>query len=62
MPQEQKLSDIKIDIYLDGDRENGIYMGEAEFGQVSEEASKIYGNDYLNTGFYLKWDKGEIYI
>ena len=53
------LKEIKIDIYLDGDRKSGIYLGQAKYGIESKEAEIIYGSDYLNTGFELKWDRGE---
>ncbi len=56
--QSADNDNINIEIYLDGDKENGIYFGTAEYGVTSNEAASIYGNDYLNSGFYLKWDKG----
>ncbi len=43
----------KIEIYLDGDRENGIFLGEAEYGLPSEELSLMYGKNFLYSGFSL---------
>ena len=43
----------KIEIYLDGDRENGIFLGEAEYGLPSEELSLMYGKNFLLSGFSL---------
>ncbi|MBM3708793.1 MAG: hypothetical protein FJW61_00020 [Actinobacteria bacterium] len=48
-----------IEIYLDGDRENGIYLGEAEYGLESSEAALIYGPDFSNFGFKLKFTSPE---
>ncbi|MFA5015183.1 MAG: DUF5050 domain-containing protein [Actinomycetota bacterium] len=57
--QSADNDNINIEIYLDGDKENGIYIGNAEYGVTSNEAASIYGNDYLNSGFYLQWNKGD---
>lgn len=40
-----------IEIYLDGDRKNGIYLGEASYGLTSKEAYTIYGEDFSESGF-----------
>jgi hypothetical protein len=45
-----------VEIYLDGNRENGIFLGEAEYGITSEEASMIYGEDFSDSGFLLSLD------
>ncbi len=45
-----------IEIYLDGNKEDGISLGEAIYGTVSEEASKIYGEDFSDSGFLLSLD------
>jgi len=42
-----------IEIYLDGDRQTGIFMGEAVYGMLSQEAFMIYGQDFSDTGFLL---------
>jgi len=59
-PDKEKLEETeglenisKIEIYLDGDRENGIFLGEAEYGLPSEEISLIYGKNFLYSGFSL---------
>ncbi len=56
-PDKEETEDFenisKIEIYLDGDRENGIFLGEAEYGLPSEELSLIYGKNFLYSGFSL---------
>jgi len=57
VPDKEETEDFenisKIEIYLDGDRENGIFLGEAEYGLPSEELSLIYGKNFLHSGFSL---------
>lgn len=57
-PQEELEQDkiTVIEIYLDGDRNNGIFLGEAEYGMTSQEAFMIYGQDFSETGFILAKD------
>ena len=57
VPEGEKSSDIeKIEIYLDGARENGgILLGEAEYGLPSPETSALYGEKFANSGFSLVW-------
>ena len=43
----------KIEIYLDGDKDNGIFLGEAQYGLPSEDITLIYGENFLNSGFSL---------
>lgn len=45
-----------IEIYLDGDRNNGIPLGEATYNMTSKEAFMIYGQDFSETGFILAKD------
>jgi len=42
-----------IEIYLDGNRDDGIFLGEAKYGLTSKEAFRIYGEDYSQSGFLL---------
>ena len=52
--EEQDPEEISaIEIYLDGDRNNGIPLGEAQYGMPSKEASTFYGEDFSDTGFLL---------
>ncbi len=46
----------KIEMFLDGDRENGIYMGDADYNLPSEDAASIYGQDFGDFGFELIFD------
>ncbi len=46
-----------MSLYLDGDRNTGIYLGNAVYGVKSDEAAKVFGDEYRNTGFYLEWDR-----
>ena len=43
----------KIEIYLDGNRDDGIFLGEAKYGLTSKEAYRIYGEDFSQSGFLL---------
>ena len=50
-PDQEKISTIEI--YLDGDRDNGIFLGEAAYGMTSKEAFTFYGENFSDTGFLL---------
>src|SRR4030066_534713 len=43
---EEKLENGTIEFYLDGDRENGIYLGKTVCDLESVEASVLYGEDF----------------
>lgn len=49
-----------IKIYLDGDMENGIYLGAAPYGIDSSRAMELYGPDLANTGFRFEWDSTDL--
>jgi len=53
-PDQDKIS--VIEVYLDGDRNNGIFLGEAVYGRTSKEAFMIYGQDFSETGYILAMD------
>lgn len=55
--EEEKSSSIeKIEIYLDGTRENGgILLGEADYGLSSPETAALYGEKFANSGYSLVW-------
>jgi Tol biopolymer transport system component len=44
-----------VKIYLDGDMENGIYLGAASYGTASSRAAELYGPDLADTGFSFRW-------
>ena len=44
----------KIEIYLDGNKESGIFLGNADIGLPSNDAALIYGEEFTNYGFDLK--------
>src|SRR3972149_5747006 len=53
-PEEQsgeELENETIELYLDGDRENGIYLGKTICDLESAHTSQLYGEDFKNTGF-----------
>lgn len=62
---EEELEEIRseqidtVEIYLDGTREYGIFLGEAEYGLESEEMTLIYGDEHLNSGFELDIENDE---
>src|SRR4030042_1305020 len=43
---EEKLENGTIEFYLDGDRENGIYLGKKVCDLESAEPSVLYGEDF----------------
>jgi TolB protein len=48
-----------IEVYLDGDRNSGIPLGEAAYGMTSQQAFVIYGQDFSETGYVLAIDNKE---
>jgi len=48
-----------IEVYLDGDRNSGIPLGEAVYGMTSQEAFMIYGEDFSESGYILAKDNNE---
>lgn len=42
-----------IEIYLDGNRDDGIFLGEAKYGLTSKDTFRIYGEDFSQSGFLL---------
>ena len=58
--EELDLESIQsIEIYLDGNRDDGIFLGEAQYGLISKDAYDIYGEDFSETGFILALDNEE---
>jgi Tol biopolymer transport system component len=53
--EKETLEDNTIRVFLDGDMENGIYLGETTCGDESAEAYNLYGEDFKNTGFTFTW-------
>ena len=60
-PQEEPDPDkiAVIEVYLDGDRNSGIPLGEAAYGMTSQQAFVIYGQDFSETGYVLAIDNKE---
>ena len=50
-PDPDKIS--AIEIYLDGPRDEGIFLGEAKYGLTSKDAYAIYGDRLSQSGFLL---------
>ncbi len=48
-----------IEIYLDGEKGSGIFLGEAIYGISSKEPYMIYGQDFSEVGFVLAIDNKE---
>jgi len=60
LEEEKEIPEIeKVEIYLDGDKENGIFLGEAEYGLHSEETTSIYGENLSDSGYNLTWENDE---
>jgi hypothetical protein len=49
-----------VKVYLDGDMENGIYLGAASYGLESSRARELYGEDFANTGFKFQWQNTDL--
>jgi Tol biopolymer transport system component len=58
--EEETIEDKTIRVFLDGDMENGIYLGETACGKESMEAYNLYGEDFKNTGFTFTWKNDDI--
>ncbi len=48
-----------IEIYLDGNRDDGIFLGEAKYGLTSKEAYSIYGEDFSESGYMFVLDNDD---
>src|SRR4030043_2433647 len=48
---EEEIKEGTMKFFLDGDMENGIYLGETLCSMESAEASQLYGEDFKDTGF-----------
>ncbi len=44
-----------VKIYLDGDMDDGIYLGAATYGIGSSRAEELYGAEFKETGFRFEW-------
>ncbi len=58
-PEEEEADPDKIaviEVYLDGDRDSGILLGEAEYGLTSEQARIVYGENLSETGYSITID------
>ncbi|MBE3114027.1 MAG: TolB family protein [Actinobacteria bacterium] len=49
--EEEEIKNGTIKFFLDGDMENGIYLGETLYSMESAEAFQLYGEDFKDTGF-----------
>lgn len=54
--KEEKLQITKIEVYLDGDKNHGIFLGEAEYNLKSPEAELLYGENFNKKGFKLIYE------
>ena len=57
---EEIIEDNTIRVFLDGDMENGIYLGETICDLKSAEASGLYGEELENTGFKFTYKNSDI--
>ena len=57
LEEEKEIPEIeKVEVYLDGDKENGIFLGKAEYRLHSEETTSIYGENFSDSGYSLIWE------
>ncbi len=51
----------KIEIYLNGPRDFGIYLGEVDYGRERQDVANAYGNaNYTNSGYSLTFDASRL--
>ena len=60
--KEDDPEDDTVKIYLDGDRDNGIYLGAATYGIESSRAAELYGTEFKETGFKFEWKNTSLKI
>ncbi len=53
--EEEVPEQDTVKIYLDGDMDNGIYLGAASYGLDSSRAKELYGPDFSKSGFKFEW-------
>jgi len=58
--EESNPEQDMVKIYLDGDMENGIYLGAASYGIQSSRATELYGSDLADTGFKFEWQNTDL--
>lgn len=52
----------KIEFYLDGPQDSGIFLGETAVGIKREDIQNIYGQQYANSGFEYNIDLGDVQL
>jgi Tol biopolymer transport system component len=57
--EKEIIEDNTVRVFLDGDMENGIYLGETTCGKESTEAYNLYGEEFKNTGFTFTWKNND---
>ncbi|MFA5014125.1 MAG: DUF5050 domain-containing protein [Actinomycetota bacterium] len=57
--EEGTLENGTIEFYLDGDRDNGTYLGNTICNIECPETSQLYGEDFKNTGFEFILENNE---
>lgn len=50
----------KIQFYLDGPKDSGIFLGETAVGIKREDIKNIYGERYINSGFEYTLDLSDV--
>jgi len=58
--EAEEIEDNTIKIFLDGDMENGIYLGQTICDKESAEAAELYGEEFKNTGFKFTYKNDDI--
>ena len=58
--EEEIIEDNTIRIFLDGDMESGMYLGETKCDLESTEAYNLYGEKFENTGFSFTWENKDV--
>ncbi|MBN2072573.1 MAG: PD40 domain-containing protein [Actinobacteria bacterium] len=50
----------RVEVYIDGTRDNGIFLGDANYGTITrDDISGIYGPQFAKSGYHIEWDASE---
>ncbi|MEE8324018.1 MAG: hypothetical protein V3R31_00015, partial [Candidatus Humimicrobiaceae bacterium] len=58
--EEETPEQDTVKIYLDGDMDNGIYLGAASYGLDSSRAVELYGQDFSKSGYKFEWTLSDL--
>jgi len=61
LSSQEGTSIEKIEIYLNGPRDFGVFLGEADYGRERQDVSNAYGNaNFTDSGYALTFDASQL--